>query len=136
MYRSTAAPLPPAQDGTPCDDGIDARTGDVCQAGVCEGTGEAPLLTVDGVNPQGVRPGRQTLTIHGTGFELGATLSLENGRGPAPRVRSLVLVDDQTLAADVEVSRKGPKRSRFWDVVVTLPDRTQARLYDGLQVDR
>ena len=111
------------------------ETADVCLAGVCQGASESPLLSVDAVSPQAVGSGRQTLTIRGRGFEPGATLSFHKGQGRAPRVRSLRFLDGQTLEADVEVSRKGPKRSRFWDVVVILSDGTQGRLRDGLRVD-
>jgi hypothetical protein len=131
----TGCGLAPAQDGTPCDDGIDATAGDSCWGGVCEGTHSSAPVTVDAISPQEARPGLHMLTIHGAGFEIGVTLHFENGKGRAPRVRSLVLVDEQTLAADVEVSRKGPKRSRFWDVVVTHPNQTQARLNGGLRID-
>jgi hypothetical protein len=127
--------MAPAEDGAPCDDGLETTTGDVCLAGVCRGASEAPLLSVDSVSPQATGSGRRALTIRGRGFEPGATLSFHNGQGPPPRVRSLRFLDGQTLEADVEVSRRGPKRSRFWDVVVILSDGTEARLRDGLQVD-
>jgi hypothetical protein len=131
----TGCGMAAVEDGTSCDDGLSETTGDFCWAGVCQGAGEAPLLSVDAVSPPVVGAGRQTLTIRGEGFELGATLRFHNGQGPAPRVRSLRLLNGQTLEADVEVSRRGPKRSRFWDVVVTLSDETEALLRDGLQVD-
>ena len=101
----------------------------MCVAGVCQ-SAKAPLLSVDALSPQAVVAGRQILTIRGLGFEPGATLRFEDGQGRAPRVRSLRFLDGWTLEADVEVSGKGPKRSRFWDVVVILPDETQARLRD------
>ena len=131
----TGCGMAPAEDGTACDDGLDATTGDICLAGVCQGASEAPLLSVDTVSPQAVGTGRHTLTIRGLGFERGATLRFENGKGRAPRVRSLRLLDSQTLEADVEIAWKRRKRSQFWDVVVILSDKTQARLRDGLQVD-
>jgi hypothetical protein len=122
-------------NGTPCDDGLDATTGDSCLDGVCWGGDEAPLLALEAVSPGAVVAGRWTLRVLGSGFEPGARLSLADGQGRPPRVRSLRLVDDQTLEAVVDVSRKGPKRARFWDVVVTLPDGREARLREALRVD-
>lgn len=125
----------PLPDGTPCSDGLDTTTGDVCLAGVCQNTGGRSFLSVDAVSPRVVSPGRHTLMIQGLGFEPGATLRFENGKGRAPHVRSLLVRDGQTLEADVEVSSAGPKRPRFWDVVVNLPDQPEARLLQGVRID-
>jgi hypothetical protein len=128
----TGCEMAPVADGTPCDDAI---AGGVCLAGTCQDTGEDPLLSVDAVSPRVVSPGRHALTVEGLGFEPGATLRFENGKGRAPRVRDLLVVDGQTLLADVEVSHSGPKRSRFWDLVVNLPDQPEARLVQGVRID-
>jgi hypothetical protein len=58
-------------------------------------------------------PGAHTLSVHGEGFTIGATLSFQNGKGRAPRVQALKLFDEGTLEARVEVPRKGPRNSRY-----------------------
>jgi len=73
--------------------------------------------------------------VRGIGFSSGAALRFENGGGTAPRVRSLRLLDSQTLAARIEIRPKRPARTRYWDVVVSLPDGSTARLVRGLRVD-
>lgn len=123
-------------DETPCDDRLATTTGDVCLAGVCQGTPGIPHPSVDSVSPQAIGPGDHTLTVYGGGFSAGAVLSFQNGRGPAPRVRALELFDQGMLEVRLEVSRNGPRKARFWDVVVTLPDGPQARLPAGLRIDR
>jgi hypothetical protein len=122
-------------DGTPCDDGIGDTFGDACLAGVCQGS-SAEALSIDAATPQSVSRGRHTLEIRGSGFAAGAVLGFENGSGRSPEVLSLVIVDGSTLRGDIEVYSSGPKRARFFDVVVTLPDGREARLADGLRVDR
>jgi hypothetical protein len=121
-------------DGTACDDGLAATSGDACLAGVCQGSA-AEALSVAAVVPQSVSGGRQTLEIRGSGFVIGAVLSFENGAGRSPEVRSLLIVDSRTLRADIDVYSKGPRRARFFDVVVTLPGSREARLAGGLRID-
>ena len=123
----------PLPDGSPCDDGSAATLGDRCIAGACAGV--APTLAVQAVAPNVVSPGTFDIQVRGIGFSSGAALRFENGSGTAPRVRSLLLLDSQTLAARIEVRAKRPARTRFWDVVVSLPDGRSARLVQGLRVD-
>ena len=80
-------------------------------------------------------PGPFDIQVRGAGFSSGAALRFENGGGTAPRVRSLRVVDAQTLASQIDVRLKGPARTRYWDVVVTLPSGATARLVRGLRVD-
>lgn len=130
-----SAPLP---EGTLCDDGYLDTVDDQCVQGVCEGIPAAsePPLVVEGIDPAVVSPGRQTLMVYGQGFVLGSSLSFINGAGPAPRVMSLRLVDARTLEARVDVSPKGPRRSRVFDALVTSPDGSQALLPGALRIDR
>jgi len=123
----------PAPDGSACDDGSAATLGDRCVAGACVGV--APTLAVQAVVPNAVAPGTFDIQVSGIGFSSGAALRFENGGGSAPRVRALRLVDSQTLAARIEVRAKRPARTRYWDVVVSLPDGSAARLVRGLRVD-
>lgn len=137
----------PRDDGVACDDGRADTVDDVCIAGVCEGTippeappedppgDPLPALAVSDVVPGSVSPGEVTFEIRGEGFAEGATLRFENGAGPAPRIHWLQLVDSHTLLARTLVRAQGPKRARFWDVVVRLPDGRSARLVEALRVD-
>jgi hypothetical protein len=121
------------RDGTPCDDGRADTLGDRCLSGVCQ-SGDAAGFAVHSVAPDAVSPGRHTIEIRGTGFEVGMVLDFENGKGQRPRVASLELVDATTLEARIDVSRKGPKRDRLWDVVLTGPDGVRASLSRALRV--
>jgi len=123
----------PVPDGSACDDGSAATLGDRCVSGACQGV--VPTLAVEAVVPNTVSPGTFDIQIRGVGFSSGAALRFENGGGSAPRVRSLRLVDSQTLAARIEVRAKRPARTRYWDVVVSAPDGSTARLVRGLRVD-
>jgi hypothetical protein len=133
----------PSPDGAACDDGLADTVDDVCVSGICRGSapdavpGDVPedVLAVTGITPDVTAPGYIDVEIHGGGFAERASLRFENGRGPAPRVRWLQLIDTRTLAARIQVRRQGPKHPRFWDVVVSLPDGTKARLPGALRVD-
>lgn len=123
-------------DGLPCDDGFADTHDDACWDGVCQGVSGAPVpaLAVEGVSPESVFPGRWTITVYGQGFVPGATLSF-TGKGRPPEVQSLWLMDDGTLEAKVEFSGKGPKYAYRLDVVVSLPDGTQAVLPGAVQMN-
>jgi hypothetical protein len=122
-------------DGAACDDGDIATTGDACQSGVCVGTPvAAPTLEIVRIDPGQVGFGRHMVSVEGSGFELGATVTLENGPGQPPLVRSVALFDETLLVVDIEVRRGGPKRLRSWDVVVQLADGTVARMAGGLTI--
>ncbi len=125
-------------DGVACDDGSADTVDDQCVQGVCEGTPATsePPLVVEGIDPAVVFPGRQTLRVYGQGFVPGSSLSFINGAGPAPRVTSLRLVDARTLEARVDVSRKGSRRARVFDALVTTPDGSQALLRGALRIER
>jgi len=123
----------PLEDGSPCDDGSSATQADRCVAGSC--VGALASLALDAVVPAVVRPGSSDLLIQGLGFANGTALHFENGGGKTPRVRSVSLIDSRTLQARIDVRAQRPARTRFWDVVVSLPDGRSARLVGGLRVD-
>ncbi len=123
----------PVPDASACDDGNSATLGDRCVAGACLGT--VATLAIQELVPNTVSPGTFDFQIRGFGFSRAAALGFESGEGSAPRVRSLQFVDSQTLLARVEVRAKRPARTRYWDVVVWLPDGSAARLVRGLRVD-
>ena len=75
------------------------------------------------------------VSVSGDGFQPGASLSFVNGAGPAPRVSNVVVHDGTLLTARVRIKRGGPRKTRYWDVVVSNPDGTTDVLTGGLTVD-
>jgi hypothetical protein len=123
----------PRAEGTSCDDGRSETLDDQCTGGVCQG--RVHELSVTGIYPHVVRPGTAHIEIRGSGFESGLVLRFEFGKGPTPRVESLIVIDTQTLAAQIRVRSQGPPKPRLWDVVLTGPQGAEVRLLDGLRVD-
>jgi hypothetical protein len=124
-------------DGTACDDPTSGTWAGVCVAGSCEATtsGAGAGLGLASIWPEAVSPGRRTIEVYGSGFTPGAVLTFENGQGRSPRVRALWLEGEDRLRAEVDVSGKGPRRARLFDVRVTLPDGRTVRLHEGLRID-
>lgn len=93
-------------------------------------------LTVVSMTPGRLAQNTTTdVTITGTGFADGATLSFVGGSGPAPTASGVVVVDGDTITATIRIKAGGPGKIRRWDVVVTNPDGTSAVLADGLVVE-
>lgn len=94
-------------------------------------------VTVDAVNPNSVQAGSSVgVTITGSGFASGVTVSFENGTGPAPSVSGVTVVDGDTMTATVSTKSGGPPGSRVWDVRVTHPDGSSGVLSGGFTVMR
>ncbi len=92
-------------------------------------------LTVTAVTPSRIDPDRAVeIRVTGTGFESGATASLVNGKGRAPRILRTRFVNDTTLTVTVRAFGNGPKGDRVWDVVVVNKDGASAVLPGGLTV--
>jgi len=70
--------------------------------------------------PAGVK-----VEITGTGFTGVPTVTFQNGSGPTPSAADVTLVDAWTLSATVS-GKSGPRKSRDWDVVVTLANGVNA----------
>jgi len=114
---------------TTLSDGIHTITTSVTDSGgktgsdsisITVGTGE-PDVTVDSIAPDTVQAGATIeVTITGSGFQAGATVTFENGQGPAP-VANVTPVDDTTIEAAV-AAHKNAKTGVKWDVRVTNPD--------------
>ncbi len=99
-----------------------------------EVTEPAAGVTVDSISPSSVvEGGSVTVTISGSGFQPGASVSLEGGQGPAPVV-SIVAVNSTTIDANITTRSGGPPRDRFWDVRVTNPDAGSGVLEGGFTV--
>ena len=75
------------------------------------------------------------VTITGSGFQSGATVTLENGAGPAPAADvTNVSPDGLMIEATITAGSGGPRRPRVWDVRVTNPDSSTGVLVDGFTV--
>jgi hypothetical protein len=87
------------------------------------------LLSVTAVSPASISraslPGGVSVTITGTGFTGVPTVTFLNGSGPTPGASNVTLVDAGTLTAIVS-GKSGPRKSRVWDVIVTLQSGVNA----------
>lgn len=93
---------------------------------------EPGTVTVSSIDPSSANAGDALqVTVSGSGFADGATLTFSGGKGKAPSAR-VVSVDSGSIVADVTVPQQA--RSGAWDVVVTNPDGTTASLQDGFSV--
>ena len=64
----------------------------------------------------------------------GADVTFENGNGPTPTASNIIVVDSNTITAEVTAKSGGPPRNRMWDVRVTNPDGASDVLVDGFTV--
>ena len=77
-------------------------------------------VSVNGISPDSVVVGGSVdVTITGSGFQDGASVSLEGGQGPALVVSNVVVVNSTTIEATISIKAGGPPRNRLWDVRVT-----------------
>lgn len=80
-------------------------------------------VTVSGIDPNSVSSGSSiSVTITGSGFASGASVSFENGSGPSPEASNIVVVSETEISATVTAKSGGPPRNRTWDVAVTNTD--------------
>ncbi len=92
-------------------------------------------VTVTDITPNSVIEGSSVdVTISGSGFQTGATVSLEGGSGPTPAVLNVVVVDSSTITATIQTKSAGPPKNRYWDVRVTNPDSGTGVLAGGFIV--
>lgn len=101
---------------------------------VTESTGAD--LTVSVISPDTMSSGSSVdITISGTGFQSGASISFSGGSGPAPEASSIVVsADGLIMTANVFAKAGGPPRERYWDMTVTNPDGTSVTLEQALTV--
>jgi hypothetical protein len=94
------------------------------------------VVTVTSIDPPSVpRDNTIGVTIYGSGFMDGASVTFENGSGPAPTASSIdVASDGKSLTATVTVKSGGRKVDLPWDVSVTNPDGSSAVLAAGFTV--
>jgi hypothetical protein len=92
-------------------------------------------VTLDSIDPNSVVVGGTvSVVIKGSGFQMGAAVSLEGGSGPTPEVSDVVVVDSSTITATIQTKKGGPPRNRYWDVRVTNPDSSTGVLARGFIV--
>lgn len=81
-------------------------------------------VTVTGINPSSMTAGSSiSVTITGTSFQTGASVTFVNGQNPAPTASNMtVSADGTTITATVSVSKRA--RNSSWNVQVTNPNGT------------
>ena len=81
-------------------------------------------IEVTGIYPDNMQVGTTVdLTIFGSGFVDGSSVTFENGSGPAPTaIVTSVKSDCTEIYATATAKSGGPPRNRVWDVCVTNPD--------------
>lgn len=92
---------------------IDPAAKTVQALGICG------AVNVFSMTPNTMRPGSTiNVTITGSGFTPGIAVGFENGTGSAPSVGNVVVVDANTITAQVTVKKGGGKQTRVWDLRV------------------
>jgi serine protease len=114
----------------------DGATGSVTQD-VTVTSGGSQDVQVTGIDPDQMDAGTTIeMTISGSGFQTGASVLFENGRGPAPTASNVLVVDGNTITASVSAKSSGPRGTFVWDVRVTNPDNSTGVLAGGFTVIR
>jgi hypothetical protein len=105
------------------------------QVNVANGPPPPPPLTLTGILPATMPAGGTvTVTVSGSGFQTGMSLTFASGSGGTPVAGNVVVLNASTLSATVSVNRSGRRGIRTWDVVVTRPDGQAATLVGGFTV--
>ncbi len=82
----------------------------------------AAQISVRSVAPGSAQPDETvSLTINGSGFVNGATVTFEGGQGTAPQVTGVQMINSTTLKATVKVNPNG-SNPQVWDIRVTNPN--------------
>jgi hypothetical protein len=75
------------------------------------------------------------VTVAGSGFAPGLSLTFSGGSGPTPAASNIVVAADGTsFTATVTLKSGGPPRPRVWDVTVTNPGGSSVTLSGGFTV--
>jgi len=93
------------------------------------GPGEPPPppVVVSSITPNSATKNSATnVTITGSEFVAGMTVSLENGSGPSPTVSNINVVNSTTITATVTVKKGGGRRVSTWDLRVGTGIKTNA----------
>ena len=95
-------------------------------------------VTVTSIIPNSVLAGDSVdVTINGSNFAAGASVTFENDKGSSPTASNIIVVDANTITATVTVKANGPSGNHLFDVRVTNnTDATTGVLVDGFTVIR
>jgi hypothetical protein len=74
------------------------------------------------------------VTLSGTGFANGATVTFEGAQGTAPKVTGIEVVNTNTIVITVNTAVGPGATTQVWDVRVTNPDNTFAVLPNAFTV--
>ena len=109
---------------------------DVADVSVTNLDDDGAGVAVSSISPEAMDV-RSTIpvTIVGSGFAAGATVTFNSGSGPAPTASNIVVVDANTISATITAGNGGPRKPRVWDVRVTNPDNSFAVLVEGFTVN-
>ena len=89
-------------------------------------------VSVDDITPDWIRAGTmQHVTVTGSGFEIGASVTFVNGSGPAPTASTILVTSDTSIEADVAVSNGG---RGTWSVRVQNTSGSSGVLPDGFTI--
>ena len=93
--------------------------------------------TVGGITPAAVTGGSTVqVTVTGTNFVAGATLTFANGYGATPVASGVTVASNgASLVATVSTTRDSLNRARTWDVIVTNPGNRIGRKNQAFRVN-
>lgn len=92
-------------------------------------------LSIESVSPVTAQANTAvTMTIIGTGFQQGATVSFEGGQGLPQQVLAVQVLDPETIIVTLNTQNDGSAGAQVWDVRVTNPDRSTVLLGDAFTV--
>ena len=74
------------------------------------------------------------LTITGSGFQNGATVTFEGGSGLPQEIITTQVVNSNTIVVTLTARNDGSAGVQVWDVRVTNPDTSSAVLADAFTV--
>jgi hypothetical protein len=95
---------------------VERSTIDVLDDTGCNPVGD---VVVAGISPNVGRVGSTVpVIITGSGFAPGMSVKFENGSGPAPTARDVVVSSDTTIQATVTIKKAKPGKNPVWDVRV------------------
>jgi len=92
-------------------------------------------VSVDSITENSVVKGQSVdVTISGSGFMSGASVTLSNGSGPTPSVSNVIVENANTITATITAKNGGPPRDSIWDVTVANVDLSSDTLDNGFKV--
>ncbi len=92
-------------------------------------------VSINNITPNSTSKGQPLpVTISGSGFSPGVSVTLTNGSGPTPTVSNVVFVDGNSITATITTKSGGPPRTISWDVTITNSDSSSGTLVGGFTV--